>query len=109
MAGGPACPGSLTRPAPGEHFDDCEGFSVCAELKTLGMGASQGAVLALGFILAPGPRRTKQLASDADRRPRTIPMPYPGPARSLFPLCDWPDEGGPAMAGQRTLPRHRSY
>jgi len=27
-AGGPACPGSLTRPTPGGHLDDREGFSV---------------------------------------------------------------------------------
>jgi hypothetical protein len=61
-----------------------------------------GVVLDMAYFTAREDKPADYMRHQDRRRCR-------GPARlrSLFPLCDWPDEGGPATAGQRTLPRRR--
>ena len=84
------------------------GFAVPSGAAVFGDGCPAGRRAGLGVH----PRRPPAHETAGQRRrptPQDNPhaVPGPGPARSLFPLCDWPDEGGPAMAGQRTLPRRR--
>ena len=81
------------------------GFAVPSGAAVFGDGCPQGAPCrSWGSSWRPAPAARNSWPATQTDTPRQSPCPTPGPARSLFPLCDWPDEGGPATAGQRTLP-----